>query len=114
MLAVCLGCGGSSSETPPPLEPDPKRLLPTVEEPGKEGPAPAAPGAAPAAGPAAGGGAAAAPSGPGVVEDGAEFGIESTGGAHPGTPARAGSLQTWGSSSAPAAPARPKRPSKAP
>jgi hypothetical protein len=109
MLAVCLGCGGSSSETPPPLEPDPKRLLPPAEAPASEEPAPATPAAAP---PAANG-AAGVPS-ESVVEDGAEFGIESPAAAHPSAAGPTGTHQTWGGSSTSTPAARPKRPPKAP
>jgi hypothetical protein len=86
-LLLCGSCGGSSSETPPPLEPDPKRLA--AEAPAAEEPVPAAPAATtPAPG-----------AGTGNVEDGAEFGIEPFGTRSP--PANGGSRrQTWGASPA--------------
>jgi hypothetical protein len=84
-LLLCAGCGGSSSETPPPLEPDPRRLVapaPTTEE--ELAPVPPATSPVP---------------GSGDVEDGAEFGIEPLGTRSP--PANGGSRrQTWGASPA--------------
>ncbi len=41
LALLCGACGGSSSETPPPLEPDPARLIPHGE--GIPGQDPAAP-----------------------------------------------------------------------
>ena len=87
-LALAVGwgvaCGGSSSETPPPLEPDPARLV-------------TAPVEAEAATPATGGANTDAlqhPTEPYSL-DGAEFGLEAEppGGASGGKP----TLQTWGS-----------------
>jgi len=101
MLAVCLGCGGSSSETPPPLEPDPQRLLPPAQEPGRE--------EAPPIAPAKGVGVEPGASEPGV-EDGAEFGIGPTPPARPGTPGTTPVRSTWGGTRAAPATARPKRP----
>jgi hypothetical protein len=70
-VLAALGCGGSSSETPPPLEPDPQRLAASKEEAEGRRAKPEAPiEAAPAATPEA-------PGGSPPVEDGAEFGIES-------------------------------------
>lgn len=43
LALLCGACGGSSSETPPPLEPDPARLIPHGEV--LPGPGPAAPSA---------------------------------------------------------------------
>jgi hypothetical protein len=84
MLLLCGSCGGSSSETPPPLEPDPKRLRAPAEAPAADQPSVAAP-------------AAAAPTSgasPDNVEEGAEFGIE-PGGTQPAA-ANGASKQTWG------------------
>ncbi|MEO8178021.1 MAG: hypothetical protein ABI895_04220 [Deltaproteobacteria bacterium] len=107
VLVVCTSCGGSSSETPPPLEPDPQRLLPPVEEPVREEP--------PAVTPPAGSPAPPALSEPGA-EDGAEFGIESAPPRPPAAGAAPPNHQTWGGAPAPGTPAgaRPKRAPKAP
>jgi hypothetical protein len=98
-LLLCASCGGSSSETPPPLEPDPKRLATPAEAPAAEGPATVAPGATtPAPGASTGN-----------VEDGAEFGIEPA-----AAPANgAAKHQTWGGT--PSSPAsKAKRPPRTP
>jgi|GEM_PF-3157079 len=44
-LLVELGCGGSSSETPPPLEPDPARLIAPETNPASPEATPSTPGA---------------------------------------------------------------------
>ncbi|HKO92488.1 MAG TPA: hypothetical protein VJU61_15105, partial [Polyangiaceae bacterium] len=94
-LALCSGiaCGGSSSETPPPLEPDPRRLLA----------APAA--SAPAA--ASGSTDALQHSTEPYSGDGAEFGLEA--GPAPASAPGTSALQTWGSSP-PVVPLRAARP----
>ena len=87
----------SSSETPPPLEPDPKRLAAPAEPAASEElvPAPAATTPAPGAS-------------SGTVEDGAEFGIEPAG-SHP-APVNGGSTpQTWGGAPS-SPPSKAKRP----
>jgi len=94
-LLLCSSCGGSSSETPPPLEPDPKRLTAPAEAPPAEESAPAA-----------------IPPSPGSnsvnVEDGAEFGIEPAGAR--GAPANgAATPPTWGGTPS-SPPAKGKRP----
>ncbi|MEY2936381.1 MAG: hypothetical protein RL033_7130 [Pseudomonadota bacterium] len=70
-VLAAIGCGGSSSETPPPLEPDPQRLAESKDEAeGRSKPEAPPEEVAPAATP----GAPAGGSPP--VEDGAEFGID--------------------------------------
>src|SRR6476620_1510343 len=83
-LLLCSSCGGSSSETPPPLEPDPKRLEAPAEPPAAEELIPAPAATTPAPG-----------SSPGNVEDSAEFGIEPAG-THAAPANAASTHQTWG------------------
>jgi hypothetical protein len=78
-----LACGGSSSETPPPLEPDPKRLVAVEAE--------------AAATPAAANSDALQQSTEPYSADGAEFGLEAE--PAPGGAAANPALQTWGSGS---------------
>ena len=80
-----LACGGSSSETPPPLEPDPKRLVAVEAE------AAATPAAS-----AANSDALQQSTEP-YSADGAEFGLEAE--PAPGGAAANPALQTWGSGS---------------
>jgi hypothetical protein len=89
-LAISVGwgaaCGGSSSETPPPLEPDPKRLVAAPVE-SEAAATPAAPGA--------NSDALQHPTEP-YSGDGAEFGLEAE--VVPGSAAGENpTLQTWGS-----------------
>jgi hypothetical protein len=84
-LLLCASCGVSSSVTPPPLEPDPKRLVAPAEASAPEELVPASPAYTP---PPPGAGSD-------TVEDGAEFGIEP--GAAQASPANgAPKQQTWG------------------
>jgi len=86
-LAISAGwgvaCGGSSSETPPPLEPDPKRLVAVEPE---AAATPAAPGA---------NSDALQQSTEPYSADGAEFGLETE--PAPGGTGMNPALQTWGS-----------------
>jgi hypothetical protein len=73
LVLAAIGCGGSSSETPPPLEPDPRRLVRSQEADGPSLSPPEGSVAAPAPPPAP----PPAPGSPPAAESGEEFGIES-------------------------------------